>query len=92
METRRELMEAVARIFRLMSTQPNARSTPRTQDLQGHFDLWFDGGAVKHDTGISSWRFDDGATATTITSLHWFVDITLASSRTIHVAETRATK
>jgi len=80
---------AVARILELMSTLPNARSLARAGDLEGTFDVWFDGGAVKHDTGVSIYRFLDGAEAMTGTSLVWQVSITLPDGRHIHVREDR---
>jgi hypothetical protein len=75
----------VVRILTLISDPPNPRSTAGDGDIEGDFDVWFDGGAVKHDTGISTWRFTDGAEAVTGTSLGWRVSIELADGRFVEV-------
>jgi hypothetical protein len=64
-----EGLEEVTRILTLIRTQPSARRAPLPGDLEGRFDVWFDGGAVKHDTGESRYRFADGASATVTSSL-----------------------
>ncbi len=63
----------VGRILTLMGTLPNSRNRPSPPDLQGDFDLWFDGGAAKIDTGVTKWEFADGARATTTTCLRFAV-------------------
>jgi hypothetical protein len=77
----------VARILTAMSDPPNPRTMPNRGDLQGNFDLWFDGGAVKHDTGISRYAFTDGASAVTGSSLRLAVEIELPGGRRIDVTE-----
>ena len=84
-----EIMAEVARILTLMVAPPNPRQHPLKQDLKGNFDIWFDGGAVKHDTGISTYTFANGSSATTGTSLLLGVGITLPSGRTVSVTETQ---
>ena len=81
-------MRAVERILELMSTQPNARPIPKPGDIEGNFDTWFDGGAVKHDTGITTYRFADGSVATTSEmTFVWHVAIGLPDGRRIRVSE-----
>jgi len=75
----------VVRVLTLISDPPNARSTAGDGDIEGNFDLWFDGGAVKHDTGISTWCFADGAKAATGTGLGWRVSIELPDGRFVEV-------
>ena len=41
----------VATILTLMSNPPGERRKPKESDLAGIFDIWFDGGAVRHDGG-----------------------------------------
>ena len=82
-----QIMVEVARILTLMAAPPNPRQRPLEQDLKGNFDVWFDGGAVKHDTGISTYTFANGSSATTGTSLRFGGGITIPSGRRITVAE-----
>jgi hypothetical protein len=82
-----QLTAHVAKVLTLMSAPPNPRERPLKHDLNGNFDLWFDGGAVKHDTGISTYSFDDGTRAQTGTSLRYVIDITLPGGRRISVTE-----
>jgi hypothetical protein len=82
-----QIMAEVARILTLMTTEPHPRQRPLEHDLKGNFDIWFDGGAVKHDTGISTYVFANGSGASTGSSRQVQVGITLPSGRTISVAE-----
>jgi hypothetical protein len=82
-----QIMVEVARILTLMIVPPNPRKRRLEHDLKGNFDIWFDGGAVKHDTGVSTYAFDNGSKATTGTSLRVAVGITLPSGRMISVSE-----
>jgi len=77
----------VAQILTQMAAPPNARQAPRQQDVKGDFDLWFDGGAVKHDTGISDFRLADGSAATTGSSLWFAVLGRLADGRFVEIRE-----
>lgn len=55
--------DEVARILSVVAAPPNRRARPLPHDLQGDYTYWFDGGAVRQDTGSESWFFADGATA-----------------------------
>jgi hypothetical protein len=77
----------VARILTHMAAPPNPHRVPTDRDLTGNFDLWFDDGAVKHDTGISAYRFIDGSAATTGSSLRFAVHIRLADGRLLELVE-----
>jgi hypothetical protein len=77
----------VSRILQLMRAQPNARRSPKPDDVVGNFDVWFDGGAVKHDTGISRFQFTDGSAASIATSLFNRVQITLPDGRHVDVPD-----
>ena len=72
-----DVIAKVGKVLTLMSASPNYRNRPLAHDLQGDFDMWFDGGAVKRDTGVSSWTFTDGTTATMVVSPGADIFITL---------------
>lgn len=57
-------VESVARILELIRRPPNLRREPRPGDLEGDFDQWFDGGAIKGVTGSTYYHFADGSRAT----------------------------
>jgi hypothetical protein len=82
-----QLASEVGRVLTLMSAQPGQRSTPVEGDLEGEFDVWFDGGAVKHDTGVSVFRFLDGAAALTGTSLGFSVVIRLTDGQFVEIRQ-----
>jgi hypothetical protein len=84
-----QLMADVAKILMLMTAPPHPRHRPLEHDLKGNFDIWFEGGAVKHDTGISRYAFADGSSASTGTSLNLGVEIILPNGRRISVTEAR---
>ena len=52
----------VARILNLINNPPNQRDHPTTSDLQGDYTKWFDGGAIRVDTGSTKYLFMDGTT------------------------------
>jgi hypothetical protein len=82
-----QLAAEVGKVLSLMSTQPGQRNTPADGDLEGAFDVWFDGGAVKHDTGVSQFRFVDGVAAVTGTSLQFSVVLRLPDGRIVEIRE-----
>ena len=82
-----DVISKVGRVLTLMSAPPNHRNSPLAHDVRGDFDIWFDGGAVKHETGFSTWTFTDGTTATIIVSPRIGVSITLAGGRAICVSD-----
>ena len=58
---------------------PGLRSQCREGDLQGAFDQWFDGGAIKIVTGWNEYHFANGAMAVVSGSLALNVTIRLPS-------------
>jgi hypothetical protein len=82
-----QIAVSVARLLVLMSTQPNQRPQPRESDLKGEFSVWFDGGAAKHDTGLSVYRFLDGHAAVTTSSPGFATLIRLHDGKLIQVQE-----
>ena len=63
--TRRQVgAQHVLDILGLIKNQPNERHTPKPDDLRGHFDSWFDGGASITHTGThTEYEFIDGTHA-----------------------------
>lgn len=82
-----QVAASVARMLTLMSDPPNERSHPAPGDLAGDFSRWFDGGAVRHDTGISSYRFEGDAAATTGTNPGFSTVLRLSDGRLVEVRE-----
>ena len=82
-----QVMAQVGRILTLMSAPPRPRSAPVKGDLHGKFDVWFDGGAVKIDTGVSTYSFQDGATAATGSWLDLSMHITLPNGHVVTLTE-----
>lgn len=56
--------EDVADVLALIADPPNLRQAPKPYDLAGHFDEWFDGGAVRHADAYSEYVLEDGVIAT----------------------------
>lgn len=77
----------VAKPLILMSTQPNQRPQARVSDPKGDFGVWFDGGAAKHDTGLSIYRCLDGHAAVTTSSPSFATLIRLPDGKLIQVHE-----
>jgi hypothetical protein len=70
-----------------MSNPPDERRQPKESDLAGIFDIWFDGGAVKHDGGTSMYRFLDGSSAVTGTGPRFSVLIQLPDGTFVEVKD-----
>ena len=56
-------IEKTAKILYMIAAKPNARRQPTSGDLPGDFHLWFDGGALRVDTGVTTYKFRDGTRA-----------------------------
>ena len=78
---------AVARILTLIATTPNRRETPKRGDLQGDFDVWFDGGAIRYHTGNTDYEFTDGSSAGISVTYCLFVGITFPNGVRVHVQQ-----
>jgi hypothetical protein len=50
----------IARVLQLIATRANARRRRRPGDLDGPFDQWFDGGAVRAGDGETIYQLGDG--------------------------------
>ena len=78
--------QAVARILITIANPANLRSQRRPGDLDGDFDKWFDGGALKVVTGWTEYHFANGARAVVPTTPRPRVDITLPEGSYVSVA------
>ncbi len=83
----RSVYEKVAQVLNLIATKPNLRNRPLEGDLQGDFEQWFDGGAMRGDTGVNFYSFVDGTTASTGVTNWLCVSITFNDGTEISVME-----
>ena len=76
------MTNTVEQILVLIAERPNVRTKPRETDLRGDFDEWFDGGAMKIETGQNVYCFENGAEAVVPTGYgNEMVDIKLADGK-----------
>lgn len=61
-------LEDVARVLSLVARMPGRSEKPRPGDLEGAFDVWFDGGACRFVTDYNEYCLADGAMAWLSTS------------------------
>lgn len=77
----------VARILALVADPPNPRKVRLQGDLEGDYDEWFDGGAVRYHTGHTDYALADGARAFVI-GLGWLsVSVWLPDGRRVQVVQ-----
>lgn len=77
-------LDEVARILGLAALMPGRRDRPRPGDLEGPYDVWFDGGACRYLTSLNQFDFADGASAWLSTvSVALKGAVTLASGETV---------
>ena len=81
-------LETVAQLLGVIATPPNLRSQPRSGDLEGDFDHWFDGGAIKVVTGWNEYHFADSNKAIVPTTPVLSVMLELGDGRFVQVLET----
>lgn len=80
----------VARILGTIAAPPNLRSHPIPGDLSGRFDKWFDGGAVRIDTGVCTYQFADGTKVWVGAPLPWLsVTISFPDGRQVRIEQQR---
>ena len=53
----------VSEVLNMLAGARNTRQQPGPGDLPGEFDAWFDGGAIKWETGCTQYFFANGVTA-----------------------------
>jgi hypothetical protein len=85
---RRVQEEEVARIIGLIAALPNLRDSPEEGDIVGDYHAWFDGGAVRYDTGSKTYSFVDGTTAWVVAPAPWLrIEMELSSGERVVVAQ-----
>ena len=85
---RRVREDDVACILSLMADPPNLRDHPEEGDIAGDFHAWFDGGAVRNDTGSKTFKFADGTTAWVALPAPWLhIQIVLPSGERVTVTQ-----
>ena len=61
----------VARILGLIANPPNLREHPNEGDVPGNFQAWFDGGAIRVDTGTKTYFLADGTRILLLAPVTW---------------------
>lgn len=79
----------VARILSVIASPPNRRKKPLAGDMEGEFDEWFDGGAVRFITGKTEYHFSDGTRAAVGVFDYLAVIIIFSNGDTVEVTQTR---
>jgi hypothetical protein len=74
-------------ILQRIGRPANLRSERREGDIEGDYDRWFDGGAVKHTTGVSEFILDDGSRASVAVTPLLSIEIHLTDGRRVHVRQ-----
>jgi hypothetical protein len=77
----------IAQILNLIARRPNRREKPKEGDLVGDYDEWFDGGAVKIETGYTVYAFPGGTIAHDIVTPKLCIRIYFANGTQICVSE-----
>ena len=81
-------LDEVARLLRLVADMPDRRDRPRPGDLEGPYDVWFDGGACRYLTSLNSFDFVGGGSAwLSTTTLRLSGGVTLPSGETVSFSE-----
>lgn len=83
-------LHAIADRLATIASPPRERNERYNGDVDGAFDRWFDGGAIKIVTGWNEYHFADGTLAIVATSsmlLH--IEMRLPNGSYLTVAEQR---
>jgi len=78
---------AVARILALIASVPHHRDHPVEGDLEGQYDIWFDGGAYRIFSGWGEYSFTDGSSAQVPVTPLLRVTIQLPDGRVVEIAQ-----
>jgi hypothetical protein len=79
----REVLNHLAAI----ASPPRLRMKPAKNDLNGKFDQWFDGGALKTVTGWHEYHFANGALAVVPSTPMLHIEIRFSSGAYIVLSE-----
>lgn len=77
----------IADILHTIETLPNLRSHPQEGDLDGDYDEWFDGGAVRHVTGYNEYEFHNGVRVWWHVLPYLSITIELANGESVHIKQ-----
>jgi hypothetical protein len=77
----------VARVLNIITPVRNQRKAPRAGDLPGEFDFWFDGGACRLQTGVTTYALLDGTTVCYFVTPVLSVRIQYPDGRSVSVVE-----
>jgi len=77
----------VADILLAIAAPPRRRKERRPGDVQGAYDEWFDGGAIKTVTGWKEYHFANGTVAIVHATLTLRADIRLPTGGFVIVTE-----
>jgi len=78
---------AVSQILAKIDSPPGLRSKPDAGDLEGSFDQWFDGGAIRTVTGWTEYHFADGTLAVVPTTPTLQVEVRMPSGVYLTISE-----
>ena len=70
-------LRVVAEMLFTIASPPNRRDDDEEGDLDGEWDFWFDGGAGRMETGITRYRFADGAEVLSGGEVPWRLDVSM---------------
>ena len=79
-------IDTIASILTAISAPPSERGERRVGDLDGAFDRWFDGGAVREVTGWTEYHFANGTLAVVAGSMALRIDIRLPDGSYVTIA------
>jgi hypothetical protein len=77
----------VAHILDMITNPPNRRECPIEGDIEGDFDAWFDGGAIRVVTGYTDYKFIDGISVTVHTLPRLLIIIKFANGESVSIAQ-----
>jgi hypothetical protein len=77
----------VADVLNMIHAARNMRFRPLPGDLKGDYDGWFDGGAIKTETGCTEYHFKNGVTARVPVILTLCVSIRFPDGRRVTIEQ-----
>lgn len=70
-KNRRISESEIACILNTITNPPNLRKHPQKGDMKGRFLAWFDGGAIRVDTGVKTYFLDDKTVVEVQSPINW---------------------
>lgn len=81
------VLKDIIHLLTLINDPPNIRNKPKSGDIEGDFDYWFDGGSMRNVTGFTEYLFDDGSHARIPVVPNLTISIHLAIGKNILLQE-----